>query len=61
MVITDINLVRIVNPIELDALSNNTIQTFAGGQEIIITLTATNAFGASSPSNSLHLEVPYIV
>ncbi len=50
-----------MNPIVFNALSNRTTQTFAGGQEIIITLTATNAIGESTPSNSLHLEVPYIL
>jgi hypothetical protein len=61
MSINDITLQKNMNPIVLDALSNNTIQTFAGGQELIITLTATNAIGESLPSNSLHLKVPDIV
>jgi hypothetical protein len=61
MFITDITLQRNMNPIVFNALSNSTTQTFAGGQEIIITLTATNAIGESTPSNSLHLEVPYIL
>jgi hypothetical protein len=61
MFITDITLQRNMNPIVFNALSNRTTQTFAGGQEIIITLTATNAIGESTPSNSLHLEVPYIL